>query len=130
MQVIKNDTNRSDESYETPFDRKDLNSTKINQKLDNSCQESDLISSNNNKKASCSYTIPISSLQIKQLNLHYKGSKSARLKMTTYKSATILISIVILFLLTHFYRVTLKIYEISTPKNNMKDFTFCLSKNR
>ena len=55
---------------------------------------------------------------------------SSHLRMSTYKSATILISIVILFLLTHFYRVTLKIYEISTPKNNMKDFTFCLSKNR
>ena len=55
---------------------------------------------------------------------------SSHLRMSTYKSATILIFIVVLFLLTHFYRVTLKIYEISTPKNNMKDFTFCLSKNR
>ena len=55
---------------------------------------------------------------------------STQLKVSTYKSATILISMVILFLLTHFYRVTLKIYEISTPKHNMKDFAFCVSKDR
>ena len=59
-----------------------------------------------------------------------KQSISTHLKISTYKSATILISMVILFLLTHFYRVTLKIYEISTPKHNMKDFTFCISKDR
>ena len=55
---------------------------------------------------------------------------STELKVSTYKSATILISMVVLFLLTHFYRVTLKIYEISTPKHNMKDFAFCNSKDR
>ena len=55
---------------------------------------------------------------------------STQLKVSTYKSATILISMVVLFLLTHFYRVTLKIYEISTPKHNMKDFAFCVSKDR
>ena len=68
----------------------------------------------------------------KSSHLHRRPqrSTSTHLKISTYKSATILISMVILFLLTHFYRVTLKIYEITTPKNNMKDFTFCMSKDR
>ena len=69
---------------------------------------------------------------VKSTHLHRRlqRSTSTRLKVSTYKSATILISMVLLFLLTHFYRVTLKIYEITTPKNNMKDFTFCFSKDR
>ena len=66
----------------------------------------------------------------KPLRHQTQRSISTQLKVSTYKSATILISMVVLFLLTHFYRVTLKIYEISTPKHNMKDFTFCISQDR
>ena len=78
------------------------------------------------------YNVNQSFPSIKSSHLHRRPQRSlsSHLKVSTYKSATILISMVILFLLTHFYRVTLKIYEITTPKNNMKDFTFCLSKDR
>ena len=78
------------------------------------------------------YNVNQSFPSIKSSHLHRRPmrSLSSHLKVSTYKSATILISMVILFLLTHFYRVTLKIYEITTPKNNMKDFNFCLSQDR
>ena len=81
--------------------------------------------------SSCS-NIKQSFPSIKSSHVHRRPhrSLSSHLKISTYKSATILISMVILFLLTHFYRVTLKIYEITTPKNNMKDFKYCISKDR
>lgn len=54
-----------------------------------------------------------------------------RLEIRTYKSATVLISVVILFLFTHIYRIALKIFEVSTPNTNtMETFMACFAKNR
>ena len=111
---------------ELPSARKDNQNIEIFRQLSNKSEEFNHKSSHQRAKKSSSSSLPPTS----NSNRHYSRSNSARLKITTHKSATILISMVVLFLLTHFYRVTLKIYEISTPKNNMKDFTFCLSQNR
>ena len=94
---------------------------KLNRHLSNASDDSHINSSCN--KAS-------SNPSNKHLRHQLQRTISTPLKVSTYKSATILISMVVLFLLTHFYRVTLKIYEISTPKHNMKDFAFCVSKDR
>ena len=56
---------------------------------------------------------------------------SARLKMRVDKSLKILVSIVILFLVTHGYRLALKIYEVSSPSTNtMETFKICFALNR
>ena len=56
---------------------------------------------------------------------------SNKYEMRTHKSATVLISVVILFLLTHFYRIALKIFEVSTPNTNtMETFMMCFAKSR
>ena len=59
-----------------------------------------------------------------------KGSN--RLEIRTYKSAIVLISIVIFFSLTQSFRLALKLFEVfSTPKTNtMKTFMVCLARNR
>lgn len=126
MQAIIEETRPCVEAIELSIARRDNQNIEIFRQLSNKSEKFNHKSSNQRakKSSSSSFTPTLNS------NRSYSRSNSARLKITTYKSATILISMVVLFLLTHFYRVTLKIYEISTPKNNMKDFTFCLSKNR
>ena len=126
MQTIIGETRPCVEAIELSIARRDNQNIEIFRQLSNKSEKFNHKSSNQRakKSSSSSFTPTLNS------NRSYSRSNSARLKITTYKSATILISMVVLFLLTHFYRVTLKIYEISTPKNNMKDFTFCLSKNR
>ena len=126
IQAIIEETRPCVEANELSIARKDNQNIEIFRQLSNKSEKFNHKSSHQRakKSSSSSFTPTLNS------NQHYSRSNSARLKITTYKSATILISMVVLFLLTHFYRVTLKIYEISTPKNNMKDFTFCLSKNR
>ena len=126
MQAIIEETRPCVGAIELSIARRDNQNIEIFRQLSNKSEKFNHKSSNQRakKSSSSSFTPTLNS------NRSYSRSNSARLKITTYKSATILISMVVLFLLTHFYRVTLKIYEISTPKNNMKDFTFCLSKNR
>ena len=126
MQAIIEETRPCVEAIELSIARRDNQNIEIFRQLSNKSEKFNHKSSNQRakKSSSSSFTPTLNS------NRSYSRSNSARLKITTYKSATILISIVVLFLLTHFYWVTLKIYEISTPKSNMKDFTFCLSKNR
>ena len=53
--------------------------------------------------------------------------RSSRLEVRTYKSAIVLISIVIFFSLTQSFRLALKMFEVfSTPKTNtMKKFMIC-----
>ena len=56
---------------------------------------------------------------------------SARLKMRVDKSVKVLVSIVILFLVTHGYRLALKIYEVSSPNTNtIETFKICFALNR
>ena len=54
-----------------------------------------------------------------------------KLKMRVDKSAKVLVSIVILFIVTHSYRLALKIYEVSAPNTNtMESFTICFALKR
>ena len=57
--------------------------------------------------------------------------QSAKLIMRVDKSVKVLVSIVILFLVTHGYRLALKIYEVSSPRTNtMETFKICFALNR
>ena len=68
---------------------------------------------------------------ISDVSSHTTKNVSNRLEMRTHKSATVLISVVILFLLTHCYRIALKVFEVSTPNTNtMETFMMCFAKNR
>ena len=54
-----------------------------------------------------------------------------KLKMRVDKSAKVLVSIVILFIVTHSYRLALKIYEVSSPNTStMESFTICFALKR
>ena len=54
-----------------------------------------------------------------------------KLKMRVDKSAKVLVSIVILFIVTHSYRLALKMYEVSSPNTNtMESFTICFALKR
>ena len=56
---------------------------------------------------------------------------SSRLKVRTERSAMILGSIVVLFILTHCYRMALKIYELSSPNaHTIEKFKDCYSIKR
>ena len=47
------------------------------------------------------------------------------------KSTAILVSIVVLFILCHSYRLSLKIYEFAKPSSHVMDsFTFCYQQQR
>ena len=54
-----------------------------------------------------------------------------KLKMRVDKSAKVLVSIVILLIVTHSYRLALKMYEVSSPNTNtMESFTICFALKR
>ena len=56
---------------------------------------------------------------------------SCRKKITTEKTSFILIAIVVLFLLTHSYRLAIKFYEALMPQSNTADsFDICFSLGR
>ena len=55
----------------------------------------------------------------------------SRFKVRTERSAKILGSIVVLFILTHCYRMALKIYELSSPNaHTIEGFQTCYSLKR
>ena len=57
--------------------------------------------------------------------------KSAKLKVRTDRSAVVLVSIVILFLITHCYRLALKVYEVASPNaQTMETFKICFALKR
>ena len=54
-----------------------------------------------------------------------------KLKVRTDKSALILVTIVVLFIITHCYRLALKIYEVASPSaHTMESFEICYSLGR
>ena len=56
---------------------------------------------------------------------------SSRFKVRTERSAKILGSIVVLFILTHCYRMALKIFELSSPNaHTIEGFQTCYSQKR
>lgn len=56
---------------------------------------------------------------------------STKLKIRTDKTAKVLVSIVILFMVTHCYRIALKIYESSFPStSNIDSFKICFNLKR
>ena len=56
---------------------------------------------------------------------------SSRLKIRTDKSARILVSIVVLFLLAHSYRMAIKAYEIASPNaHTIEKFKMCFALKR
>ena len=57
--------------------------------------------------------------------------KSQKLKVRTDRSAVVLVSIVILFLITHCYRLALKVYEVASPNaQTMETFKICFNLKR
>ena len=57
--------------------------------------------------------------------------KSTKLKVRTDRSAVVLVSIVILFLITHCYRLALKVYEVASPNaQTMETFKVCFALKR
>ena len=63
-------------------------------------------------------------LQRGKCNKEIKTSK--KLKVRSDKSAVILVSIVILFLITHCYRLALNVYEVAFPSTlTMETFKMC-----
>ena len=60
-----------------------------------------------------------------------KATKSTKLTVRSDKSAAILVSIVVLFLITHCYRLALKVYEVASPNaQTMETFKMCLAMKR
>ena len=58
-------------------------------------------------------------------------NQSKKLKVRTQKSFMVLALIVILFLITHCYRMALKIYEVALPElNTIERFQICFTQNR
>ena len=56
---------------------------------------------------------------------------SSRLKVRTDRSAAVLVSIVILFMITHCYRLALKVYEVASPnRQTMESFQQCYALGR
>ena len=56
---------------------------------------------------------------------------STKLRVRTDRSAVVLVSIVILFLITHCYRLALKVYEVASPNaQTMESFKVCFALNR
>ena len=56
---------------------------------------------------------------------------STRLKVRTDRSAVVLVSIVILFMITHCYRLALKVYEVASPnRQTMESFQKCYALGR
>ena len=68
----------------------------------------------------------------KQPAIEIKGAKqSTKLKVRTEKSAVVFTLVVILFLLTHSYRIALKIYEVALPNSfSVERFKLCFSLQR
>ena len=57
--------------------------------------------------------------------------QSTKLKVRTDRSAMVLVSIVILFLLTHSYRIALKVYEVASPNaHTIEKFKICFALKR
>ena len=57
--------------------------------------------------------------------------QSTKLKVRTEKSAVVFALVVILFLLTHSYRMALKVYEVALPNSfSIERFKMCFSLKR
>ena len=60
-----------------------------------------------------------------------EAKQSTKLKVRTEKSAVVFTLVVILFLLTHSYRIALKIYEVALPNSfSVERFKLCFSLQR
>ena len=68
----------------------------------------------------------------KQSTIEIPGAKqSTKLKVKTEKSAVVFTLVVILFLLTHSYRLALKMYEVMLPNSfSVERFKLCFSLQR
>ena len=56
---------------------------------------------------------------------------STKLKVRTDRSAMVLVTIVILFVLTHSYRIALKVYEVASPNaHTIEKFKICFALKR
>jgi hypothetical protein len=56
---------------------------------------------------------------------------STKLRVRTDRSAMVLVSIVILFVLTHSYRIALKVYEVASPNaHTIEKFKICFALKR
>ena len=68
----------------------------------------------------------------KQSTIEISGGKqSTKLKVRTDKSAVVFTLVVILFLLTHSYRIALKMYEVALPNSfSVERFKLCFSLQR
>ena len=84
----------------------------------------------------CEEIDEINSVEMKPLkripcNAISSTKHSVKLKVRTEKSAMVLALIVILFLITHSYRMALKLYEVALPKiNTMERFKICFTLKR
>ena len=58
-------------------------------------------------------------------------TKSKKLKVRSDRSAAILVSIVIMFLITHCYRLAVKVYEVASPNaQTIETFQACFNLKR
>ena len=72
--------------------------------------------------------VPIKATPRNEIN---NTKQSTKLKVRTHKSAIVLALIVILFIITHSYRMALKIYEVALPElNTIERFKLCFSLKR
>ena len=68
----------------------------------------------------------------KESTIKISGAKqSKKLKVRTDKSAVVFTLVVILFLLTHSFRIALKLYEVALPNSfSVERFKLCFSLQR
>ena len=66
-----------------------------------------------------------------QISHERPPTQSSKLRVRTDKSAMVLFSIVVLFLLAHGYRIALKTYEIASPNaHTIEKFKICFALKR
>ena len=79
---------------------------------------------------------PITSIEMHSLaaslsNDNRSVKQPTKLKVRTEKSAVVFALVVILFLLTHSYRMALKVYEVALPNSfSIERFKMCFSLKR
>ena len=79
---------------------------------------------------------PITSIEMHSLaasssNENRSVKQPTKLKVRTEKSAVVFALVVILFLLTHSYRMALKVYEVALPNSfSIERFKMCFSLKR
>ena len=76
-------------------------------------------------------SIEMHSLAARSSNENRSVKQPTKLKVRTEKSAVVFALVVILFLLTHSYRMALKVYEVALPNSFSIDrFKMCFSLKR